>query len=182
MITGTPALPNSSSASVPCNGTKAVWPETDYIVGNPPFVGSVRIRDALGDGYTETVRTVHSDVGESSDFVMYWWNHAPELARAAKIQRFGFITTNSLRQTFNRRVRETHLTTKPPLSLLFAIPDHLWVDSVDGAAGGCTNATVSLALRESPRISPETRARVRDSMRPGQRPSLLGFAPLRFSD
>ena len=27
---------------------------------------------------------------------------------------------------------------------------------------GCTNATVSLALRESPRISPETRARVRE--------------------
>ena len=86
------------------------------------------MRDALGDGYTETAQTVHSDVGESSDFVMYWWNHAPELARAAKIQRFGFITTNSLRQTFNRRVRETHLTAKPPLSLLFAIPG--WIPSM----------------------------------------------------
>ena len=92
------------------------------------------MRQALGDGYTDTVRKVHNDVGESSDFVMYWWNHAAELTRAGKIQRFGFITTNSLRQTFNRRVLETHMTAKKPLSLLFAIPDHPWVDSADGAA------------------------------------------------
>jgi hypothetical protein len=104
------------------------------VVGNPPFIGPARMRDALGDGYTETVRKIHNDVGESSDFVMYWWNHAAELARVGKVQRFGFITTNSLRQTFNRRVLETHMTAKNPLSLLFAVPDHPWVDSADGAA------------------------------------------------
>ncbi len=49
-------------------------------------------------------------------------------------KRFGFITTNSLRQTFNRRVLEAHMSAKEPLSLLFAIPDHPWVDSTDGAA------------------------------------------------
>ena len=128
------------------------WPEADYVVGNPPFIGPALMRQALGDGYTETIRAVHSDMGDSSDFVMYWWNHAAKLARENKIQRFGFITTNSLRQTFSRRVLETHLvaTTSPsrgevgrdsdrvrvlpPLSLLFAIPDHPWVDVVDGAA------------------------------------------------
>jgi hypothetical protein len=116
------------------NPRKVVWPQADYIVGNPPFIGAARMRDALGDGYTDTVRAVHSDVGESSDFVMYWWNHAAELACAGKIQRFGFVTTNSLRQTFNRRVLEKHLAAKKPLSILFAIPDHPWVDSADGAA------------------------------------------------
>ncbi|MFA7175082.1 MAG: DNA methyltransferase [Kiritimatiellia bacterium] len=125
------------------NPRKAEWPETDYIVGNPPFIGPALMRQALGDGYTDTVRKVHSDVGESSDFVMYWWNHAAKLARAGKIQRFGFITTNSLRQTFNRRVLETHINAKEPLSLLFAIPDHPWVDSVDGAAVRIAMTTAS---------------------------------------
>ena len=64
---------------------------------------------------------------------MYWWHQAAELARAGAIRRFGFITTNSLRQTFNRRVLERHLAAADPLSLLFAIPDHPWVDSADGA-------------------------------------------------
>ncbi len=116
------------------NPRRPAWPEADYIVGNPPFIGASMMRQALGDGYTDAVRTTHDDVSESSDFVMYWWNYAARLAREGKVQRFGFVTTNSLRQTFNRRVLENHLTAQPPLSLLFAIPDHPWVDAADGAA------------------------------------------------
>ena len=33
---------------------------------------------------------------------MYWWQRAAELARASKIRRFGFITTNNLPHVFNR--------------------------------------------------------------------------------
>jgi hypothetical protein len=52
-----------------------------------------------------------------------------------QIDSFGLITTNSLRQTFNRRVLEPHLADpKVPLSLVYAIPDHPWVDASDGAA------------------------------------------------
>jgi len=66
---------------------------------------------------------------------MFWWEKAALSTRAGKVQRFGFITTNSLRQTFNRKVLEPHLADpKTPLSLLFAIPDHPWVDAGDGAA------------------------------------------------
>jgi hypothetical protein len=64
---------------------------------------------ALGDGYTESLRKTWPEVPESADFVMYWWNHAAERTRAGDLRRFGLITTNSLRQTFNRRVLERHL-------------------------------------------------------------------------
>jgi len=40
---------------------------------------------------------------------MFWWNHAAALVRAGQVQRFGLVTTNSLSQTFNRRVVERHL-------------------------------------------------------------------------
>jgi hypothetical protein len=113
---------------------KAEWQEADFIIGNPPFVGNWRMRSVLGDGYVEVLRATYKDVPESSDYVMYWWEKAAELLRGGKIRRFGFITTNSLRQTFNRRVLERHLTAKNPLSLIYAVPDHPWVDETEGAA------------------------------------------------
>ncbi|MDT8391872.1 MAG: DNA methyltransferase [Lentisphaeria bacterium] len=91
------------------NPRRAAWPKADFIIGNPPFIGASHMREALGDGYTEAVREAHPDMPESSDFVMYWWNHAAEHVRAESARRFGFVTTNSLRQKFNRRTIEKHL-------------------------------------------------------------------------
>ncbi len=116
------------------NPKKASWPETDFVVGNPPFIGGAGMRRALGDGYVEALRSVWPDVPDSADYVMYWWQRAADLTRHSQLRRFGFITTNSLRQAFNRRVLQQHLAGNPPLSLAFAIPDHPWVDSADGAA------------------------------------------------
>lgn len=118
-----------------------VWPEAEFIVGNPPFIGASRLRDSLGDGYAEALWAAYPKMPQSADLVMFWWDKAALAARGwnAKTgkgtRRFGLITTNSLRQTFNRRVLEPHLNDpKKPLSLLFAIPDHPWVDTLYGAA------------------------------------------------
>lgn len=111
---------------------KAEWPQADFIVGNPPFIGASTMRAALGDGYVETLRRTWKEVPESADFVMYWWQHAGAQVRAGAVERFGFITTNSIRQTFNRRVLQAELDAG--LTLSFAIPDHPWVDSANGAA------------------------------------------------
>jgi hypothetical protein len=110
------------------------WQAAHFIVGNPPFIGNSRMRDALGDGYVETLRRTYKSVPESSDYVMYGWERAAQLVREGKVRRFGLITTNSLRQTFNRRVIENHLSAENPLSLIFAVPDHPWVDTLNGAA------------------------------------------------
>jgi hypothetical protein len=112
---------------------KAKWPMTDYIVGNPPFLGAGRpMREALGDGYVEALRAAWPIVPESCDFVMHWWQQASEMLLNGETNRFGLITTNSIRQTFNRRVIEQNL--KAGVAIEFAIPDHPWVDSADGAA------------------------------------------------
>ncbi|WP_291198902.1 DNA methyltransferase [Geothrix sp.] len=114
------------------NSRPATWPEADFIVGNPPFIGNKRMRDALGDGYAEALRAAYPAVPDSVDFVLYWWHKAAEAVKAGHTRRFGLITTNSLTQTFNRRVISHHMSGKPPLKLLWAIPDHPWTD--DGAA------------------------------------------------
>ena len=115
------------------NPRKAQWTQADYIVGNPPFIGASTMRRALGDGYVDAVRNTWPEVPESADFVMHWWHISAEAVRAGQVQRFGFITTNSIKQTFNRRVVQAQLDARNPLSLAFAIPDHPWVDAGDGA-------------------------------------------------
>ena len=115
------------------NPQKTEWPQADYIVGNPPFIGASTMRRALGDGYVDAVRNTWPEVPESADFVMHWWHIAAETVRAGNAKQFGFITTNSIKQTFNRRVVQAQMEAKNPLSLSFAIPDHPWVDSADGA-------------------------------------------------
>lgn len=110
----------------------AAWPAADYIVGNPPFIGNKRMRDALGDGYALTLRGMWPDVPESADFVMYWWNKAAQEVISGRTRQFGLITTNSLTMIFNRRVIERRLNGE--LHLRFAIADHPWVDAAGGAA------------------------------------------------
>ena len=77
----------------------AEWPAADYVVGNPPFLGATWLRTEFGDGYAESLRETYPAVPESVDFVLYWWHKAAELVRAGKAKQFGFITTNSVRQS-----------------------------------------------------------------------------------
>ncbi|MEY4980456.1 MAG: hypothetical protein RLZZ352_2726 [Pseudomonadota bacterium] len=116
------------------NPRPAQWPEAEFIVGNPPFIGKLKMREALGDGYVVSLRDTYVDVPDSADFVMYWWHKAASLVAQASARQFGFITTNSLTMTYNRRVVEAHLQAKKPVHLRYAIPDHPWVDSAQGAA------------------------------------------------
>ncbi len=111
---------------------QAQWPQADFIVGNPPFIGAASMRAALGDGYVQALRGAWPEVPESADFVMFWWHHAAAQVAAGHTRRMGLITTNSLRQTFNRRVVQAALD--KGCHLLMAIPDHPWVDSANGAA------------------------------------------------
>jgi hypothetical protein len=112
---------------------RAEWPTADFIIGNPPYIGNKRMRLALGDGYVEALRRAHDDVPETADYVMYWWNQAAQTISAGKVRRFGLITTNSISQSLGRKVLERHLRDER-VRLAYVVPDHPWVDALDGAA------------------------------------------------
>jgi len=117
------------------NPRKAEWPQADYIVGNPPFVGGWKIRQTLGDGYVHALWETYPEIPEKADLVMYWWHQAARLCSFKHIYRFGFITTNSITQIFQRRVLAEFIAgSSAPLYIVFAIPDHPWVDSESAAA------------------------------------------------
>lgn len=111
---------------------QAEWPKADYIVGNPPFLGNRRMREEFGDGYVDALRSSYPEVGDSADYVMYWWYKASESARVGSTVRAGLITTNSITQRFNRAVVAQAL--KQGGAIIWAIPDHPWSDASDAAA------------------------------------------------
>ena len=118
------------------NPRPAKWPEAEFIVGNPPFIGGKDLRKELGDGYTQALWASRGKKSDSIDYVMYWWDHAATLLThaGARLRRFGFITTNSITQKFSRRVLEKHLQAAKPISLVFAVPDHPWQKTSSKAA------------------------------------------------
>ncbi|MBE2203679.1 MAG: class I SAM-dependent DNA methyltransferase [Chthoniobacterales bacterium] len=140
------------SARVPLlsyvNPRPAEWPQADFIVGNPPYIGVRRLKLSIGDEYVDTLRNTYPDVPETSDYVMYWWEKAALAVASGATRRFGFITTNSIVQSYSRRVIEKHIGEDGKVTLAFAIPDHPWVDAADGAAVRVA-MTVGCAASES---------------------------------
>lgn len=137
------------------NPRRPDWPEADFIVGNPPFVGKGEpMRTSLGDAKLKALWKAHKDIGESADLVMYWWDRAAEilLKPKSRLKRFGFVTTNSISQTFNRRVVERHLNSKKPLSLVMAIPDHPWTKVTRDSAAVRIAMTVAEAGKQDGRL------------------------------
>jgi len=113
----------------------AEWPEVDFIVGNPPFIGNKRMRKRLGTPYTQAIRSAYPEVSQRVDLVMYWWNRAARLVAAGKARRSGFITTKSITQSSARPVLSALMQReRDPVSIVFAVPNHPWHDPETTAA------------------------------------------------
>lgn len=112
------------------DGTPASWPAAEAIVGNPPFLGGKRLRNVLGDAYTERLFAAYRGrVPAEADLVCYWFVRAQEEVAAGRVRRAGLVATNSIRGGANRRVLEPLANAK---SISFAWSDEPW--TLDGAA------------------------------------------------
>ncbi len=129
------------------NPRRPDWPDAEYIVGNPPFIGGKDLRARLGDRYVEALWKAHPEINRSADLVMYWWDMAARvlMRKRARLKRFGFVTTNSITQDFSRRVIAGHIDRSTPLSLVMAIPDHPWTRATRDAAAVRIATTVAIA-------------------------------------
>ncbi len=54
------------------NPRPAEWPQADFIVGNPPYIGVRRLRTTVSDDYVKALVKAYPEVPETSDYVMYW--------------------------------------------------------------------------------------------------------------
>jgi hypothetical protein len=109
----------------------AEWPQADFIVGNPPYLGSARMRTVFGDGYVEALRKAYLSVPDTADYVMYWWYRAAGEVASGRVLYAGLITTNTITQTQNRGIVAT--AAREGAHVVWAVADHPWVDEGGGA-------------------------------------------------
>ncbi len=117
-------------ALINLDGSESIWPEAEFIVGNPPFVGGSKMRRELGDEYTENLRSLyHGRVPGGADLVTYWFEKGRAHLDAKLVSRCGFVTTQSIRMGSNQKVLAKIINDVP---IFAAWSDEPWV--VEGAA------------------------------------------------
>jgi hypothetical protein len=120
------ALLDSSSGEV----RERQWPEAEFIVGNPPFLGDKKMRRELGDAYVNSLRELFEGrVPGQADFVCYWFEKSRAVIELGTTKRAGLIATNSIRGGKNRVVLERINGTG---AIFYAWSDRDWI--LEGAA------------------------------------------------
>ena len=128
-----------ANALVEVEYTEAAWPEVDFIVGNPPFLGSKFFRKGrparkgtpatkgLGDEYTEALYRVFAGrVPQSADLCNYWF--LKSFDSFMKGSSFGLVATKSIAKGANNEVLKK-ITRRAPIN--DAWTNEPWV--IDGA-------------------------------------------------
>jgi type II restriction/modification system DNA methylase subunit YeeA len=91
----------------PTNPQEAEWPEAEFIVGNPPFLGGKWIRRGLGAEYVEALFNVYNGrVPREADLVSYWHEKARAQIAAGRTKRAGLLATQAIRAGANRSILE----------------------------------------------------------------------------
>lgn len=125
-----PGLIRQDAVYDPDAQTDRTWPEAEFIVGNPPFLGYSPMREQLGAEYVDSLRAAYKDrIPGFSDFVCFFFEKARENIEQGKTRRAGLIATNSIAGGENARVLERILQTG---GIFRTWPDRAWIQS--GAA------------------------------------------------
>ena len=112
------------------DGTEPDWPNTDVVIGNPPFLGGKLLISGLGEDYVSRMFAAwRRRVPREADLVCYWFVKAGEHVGMEKAHRVGLVSTNSIRGGANRRALQAATADHP---IFEAWSDEPWV--IDGAA------------------------------------------------
>ena len=112
------------------DGTGPAWPETDVVIGNPPFLGGKLLIGELGEDYVSSLFAAwRGRVPPEADLVCYWFVKAGQEVEAGRARRVGLVATNSIRGGANRRALQAATDGR---EIFDAWADEPWV--IDGAA------------------------------------------------
>lgn len=118
------------NALVNPDGTESAWPNTDVIIGNPPFLGAKQMKGSLGVDATDAIRLVFDGrLPAFTDLVCFWFEKARSKIEVGECVRAGFVATNSIRKNTNLTVTKRIIETT---KIFEAWSEEKW--TIDGAA------------------------------------------------
>ncbi len=110
-------------------GQPAEWPPAEFIVGNPPFLGSKEMK-ALEPRSVDRMRAAYADIFDGRvDLCVYWHEMARRQIELGRSKRAGLLATETIRRSYSRPVLERIADTG---AIFFAYPNEEWLN--DGAA------------------------------------------------
>ncbi len=105
--------------------TERKWPESDVIVGNPPFLHSSKMLRELGADYRANLFVIFKErVSGFADFCCYWFEKSRAHIAEGKCKRAGLLATQSIRGGASRDVL---VRIKKTGDIFFAVSDRDWV-------------------------------------------------------
>lgn len=84
------------------NGQPAKWPDAEFIIGNPPYLGDRWLNQELGEDYTSRLRAAYSNMPASSNLVCYWFEKTARAIASGKTERAGLVATSTIRNPNTR--------------------------------------------------------------------------------
>jgi type II restriction/modification system DNA methylase subunit YeeA len=109
----------------PNNPHEPEWPEVDFIVGNPPFLGDKVMKRELGNTYVDALRDLFRDrIPGQADLCCYWFEKARDLIERGKCKRAGLLATQNIRGGASRHVLDE---IKKSGDIFFAVSDREWI-------------------------------------------------------
>jgi hypothetical protein len=122
--------------SNPKHPAPAKWDPADFIVGNPPFLGSKLFRkNGIPDDYLTALFSAYADekgspiIPRTSDLCCYWFELARRAIESNPSTRAGLLATQGIRGKDNRSVLERIKATG---DIFMAWSDREWI--LDGAS------------------------------------------------
>ncbi|HEY2586196.1 MAG TPA: DNA methyltransferase [Tepidisphaeraceae bacterium] len=106
----------------------AQWPEADFIIGNPPFLGNKLFRqNGLSDTYISSLYKAFN-LNRNADLCCYWFENGRAAVESLRRARVGLLATQAIRGLDTREVLER---IKETGDIFMAWSDRDWV--LDGA-------------------------------------------------
>ena len=94
----------------------------DAMVGNPPFLGGVRISEIYGDAYNDFLAGIY-DTGRKVDICAFFFRRSFSLLRKSGV--FGLLATNTISQGTTRKAGLTAILSSGG-TIVFARPSFVW--------------------------------------------------------